>query len=198
MRVSRVSPVVAFVLSLLSSALLSVLTCLSSAAEYLLTSAVVISGQFLSLLSPSSSDLKLKMRTAVLGLISVLLVSKIYQTTQEEYKKYTHHSNSGSIEVFIEGQSLKFVLNNEKGEGKHLNGNAMIEDHCCSIDWNTRISNPSIYGSTRTWQLQQQWSFSVLPMGEWCEGWDTRVWAPGLLQSVLDCVKSQGCGGLPG
>ena len=153
MRFSRVSPVVAFVLSLLSSALLSVLTCLSSAAEYMLTSAVVISGQFLSLLPPSSSDPRLKMRTAVLCLISVLLVSKIYQTTQEEYKrtkKYTHHSDSGSIEVFIEGPSLKFVLNNEKGEGKYLIGNAMIEEHCCSIDWNTRISNPSIYGSTRT------------------------------------------------
>ena len=157
MRVSRVSPVVAFVLSLLSSALLSVLTCLSSAAEYLLTaSALVISGQF-SLLPPSSSELRLKMRTAVLCLILVLLVSKIYQTTQEEYKKtkkYTHHSKSGSIEVFIEGPSLKFVLNNEKGEGIHLNGNALIEEHWCSIDWNTRSSDPSIYGSTRTRRLQ--------------------------------------------
>ena len=156
MRVSRVSPVVVFVLSLLSSALLSVWTCLSSAAEYLLTAAVVISRQF-SLLPLSSSELRLKMRTAVLCLISVLLVSKIYQTTQEEYKKtkkYTHHSNSGSIEVFIEGQSLKFVLNNEKGEGNQLIRNTMIGNLWCSIDWNTRSSDPSIYGSTRTWRLQ--------------------------------------------
>ena len=101
--------------------ILSVLTCISSVAEYLLTaSAVFISGQ-VSLL-PSSSEFRLKMRTAVFCLISVLLVSKIYQTTQEEYKKtkrYKHQSDAGSIEVYIEGTSLKFVLNNERGEGIH-------------------------------------------------------------------------------
>ena len=105
----------ASVLSLLSSALMSVLSFLSSAAEYLL---LVISGQ-LSLLT-SSSEKRLKMRTAVICLISVLLVSKVYQTTQEEYrrsKSVMHKSNFGSIEVFIEGTSLKFVLNNEKGKG---------------------------------------------------------------------------------
>ena len=106
----------ASVLSLLSSALMSVLSFLSSAAEYLL---LVISGQ-LSLLT-SSSEIRLKMRTAVICLISVLLVSKVYQTTQqEEYRRskiVMHKSNFGSIEVFIEGTSLKFVLNNEKGKG---------------------------------------------------------------------------------
>ena len=112
------SPVAASVLSLLSSGLVSVLTFLSSAAEYLV---VAITGQ-LSLL-PSSSEIRLKMRTAVICLISVLLVSKIYQTTQAEYrrsKSLMHRSNFGSIEVFIEGTSLKFVLNNEKGKGIHL------------------------------------------------------------------------------
>ena len=118
MKFSRVSPVAASVLSLLSSALMSVLSFLSSAAEYLL---LVISGQ-LSLLT-SSSEIRLKMRTAVICLISVLLVSKVYQTTQEEYrrsKSFMHRSNFGSIEVFIEGTSLKFVLNNEKGKGINL------------------------------------------------------------------------------
>ena len=114
MRISRV----AFVLSLLFSGLVSVLTFLSSAAEYLVA---VIKGQ-LSLV-PSSSEIRLKMRTTVICLISVLLVSKIYQTTQDEYRRRNsvmHRSNFGSIEVFIEGNSLKFVLNNEKGEGIHL------------------------------------------------------------------------------
>ena len=121
MRIRSVSPVAAFMLSLLSSVLLSLFTCLSSAAEYLLTASALVISRHLSSVT-FSPELRLKMKTAGLSLICVLLVSKIYQTTQDEVRRknnsYTYSSNIGSIEVFIEGTALKFVLNNERGKGK--------------------------------------------------------------------------------
>ena len=109
------SPTALFVLSLTSSALVSVLTFLSSAAVYLLSTLSRLLSAKLSL--PSPSVIKVKMKTVTLCLICVLLVTKIFQTTQEKNNGFRFQANSASIEVYIEGTSLRFRLNNENKEG---------------------------------------------------------------------------------